>query len=219
MRTANNSSSPLTRAFLICGVITGPLFFAVAIIQAITRPGYDPRLNAISQLSLGDLGWIQITSFFVTGLLALASSFGIRRTLKGQKGGTWGAILAGTFGVGLIIAGIFPPDASFGFPPGTPAGPPASMSAHAGLHALGFFVSMLSAIVACFVFVRRFSSTGNRGWRAYCIISGIAAPVLIALTNALMSWAGVIVALAGAVVFGWVAAISARLLSERPRPS
>jgi hypothetical protein len=27
--------------------------------------------------------------------------------LKGQKGGTWGALPIGTFGLGLIIAGIF----------------------------------------------------------------------------------------------------------------
>ncbi len=114
MQTVSRNDSGLTRALLVCGVVTGPLFFAAAIVQALTRPGYNIRLNAISQLSLGDLGGIQIASFLVTGLLAIACAIGVRRMLKGQKGGTWGPILIGTFGFGLILAGIFTPDPGFG---------------------------------------------------------------------------------------------------------
>jgi hypothetical protein len=199
---------------LACGAITGPLFFAVAIIQVIIRPGYNIRQNAISQLSLGDLGWIQITSFIVTGLLAVACAIGVRRMLKGQKGGTWGALLIGTFGLGLIVAGIFPPDPAFGFPPGAPAGPAMPMSGHATLHAVGFFISILSMIIDSFVFVRRFRAMRQRGWAIYCAASGVAVPILVALTGAMMSWAGVIVALAGAVAFGWVSVLALRLMAE-----
>ncbi len=213
MQAASKNDSGLTRALLVCGIVTGPLFFAVAIIQILTRPGYNIRTNAISQLSLGDLGGIQIASFLLTGLLAVACAIGVRRLLKGQKAGTWGAILIGTFGLGLIVAGIFTPDPGFGFPPGTPDGP-GTMSGHGVGHALGFFVSMLSLIVNCFVFVRRFGSLGQRGWMAYSIVSAIATVALIALSMAFMSWAGAIVALAGAVAFGWVTATAARLRSE-----
>jgi hypothetical protein len=204
----------MTGVLLTCGIITGPLFFIVAIIQAFTRSGYNIRQNAISQLSLGDLGWIQVTSFLLTGLLAVACAIGVRRMLKGQKGGAWGALLIGTFGLGLIIAGIFPPDPGFGFPPGSPAGPAARMSGYAALHAVGFFVSMLSVIINSFVFVRRFGALPHRGWVSYCVASGVAAPVLIVVSILFMSWSGVIVAVAGAVVFGWVSATSARLRSE-----
>lgn len=204
----------LTRRLLACGIVAGPLFFGVAIIQALTRPGYNIQQNAISQLSLGDLGWVQISSFLVTGLLAIGCAMGVRRALTGQRGGTWGALLIGTFGLGLIVAGLFPPDPGFGFPPGAPAGAVMPMSGHASLHALGFFVSMLSAIVDAFVFVRRFRSLRDRGWVAYCAASGVAVPLLIALSIAFMSWSGVIVAVAGAVAFGWVAATAARLRAE-----
>ncbi len=204
-------SSRLTKTLLLCGTLTGPLFFAVAIVQALTRPGFNIRLNALSQLSLGDLGWIQIASFLLTGLLALACAIGVRRQLKGQKGGTWGALLVGTFGLGLLVAGIFRADPGFGFPPGAPAGPAMPMSGGATLHAVGFFLSMLSLIVNCFVFVRRFASTGQRGWLVYSVVSAVATVALIALTNVFMSWAGVIVALAGAVAFGWVSAVAAGL--------
>src|SRR4030042_333002 len=156
-------SSRLTKTLLLCGTLTGPLCFMVAIVQALTRPGFNIRLNAISQLSLGDLGWIQVASCLLTGLLALACAIGVRRQLKGQKGGTWGALLVGTFGLGLVVAGIFRADPGFGFPPGAPAGPAMPMSGGATLHAVGFFLSMLSLIVNCFVFVRRFGSTGQRG--------------------------------------------------------
>ena len=212
--SADARDSGATRVLLTCGIITGPLFFVVAIIQAFTRSGYNIRQNAISQLSLGDLGWIQIASFLLTGLLAVACAIGVRRMLKGRKGGAWGALLIGTFGLGLIIAGIFPPDPAFGFPPGSPAGAAVPMSGHASLHAVGFFVSMLSAIIDSFVFARRFGALPRRGWDSYCFASGLAAPVLIVLSILFMSWAGVIVALAGAVVFGWVSATSARLRSE-----
>ena len=134
--------------------------------------------------------------------------------LKGQRGGAWGALLVGTFGLGLIVAGIFPPDPGFGFPPGAPAGPASSMSGHASLHALGFFVSMLSLIVNTFVFARRFAGAGQRGWAAYSVVSGVSVVLLIVLSIAIMSWAGVIVALAGAAAFGWVSAAAARLRSE-----
>ena len=87
------------------------------------------------------------------------------------------------------------------------------MSAHASLHALGFFISMLSAIIDCFVFVRRFGSVGQRGWRTYSLISGIGVPVLIVLSIFFMSWSGAIVALAGAGAFGWVTATAAHLRS------
>src|SRR4030042_987551 len=109
-----------------------------------------------------------------------------------------GALLVGTFGLGLIVAGIFPADPGFGFPPGAPAGPAMPMSGHATLHAVGFFLSLLSLIVNCFVFVRRFGSTGQRGWLVYSVVSAVATVGLIALTNVLMSWAGGVVALGGA---------------------
>jgi len=79
---------------------------------------------------------------------------------------------------------------------------------------VGFFLSMLSLIVNCFVFVRRFGATGERGWLAYSVASAVATIALIALTNLFMSWAGAIVALAGAVAFAWVSAIAAHLRSE-----
>jgi hypothetical protein len=46
-------------------------------------------------LSLGDLGWIQIANFVVTGALFVACAVGLRRVLHPGRAGTWGPRLVG----------------------------------------------------------------------------------------------------------------------------
>ena len=65
-----------------------------------------------------------------------------------------------------------------------------------------------------FMFARRLGGLSQRRWVIYCVASGVAVTVLIVLSMFLVSWGGVIVALTGAAVFGWVTAISAKLRSE-----
>jgi purine-cytosine permease-like protein len=73
---------------------------------------------------------------------------------------------------------------------------------------------MLSAIIASFVFARRFSSVKKRGWVIYCVDSAVAIPVLFVMSILIMNWLGVIRALLGAVVFGWVSATAVVLRSD-----
>ena len=68
-----------TRRLLACGIVAGPLFLVVALIQAFTRDGFDLSRHPISLLSLGELGWIQIANFIVTGGLYVACAVGLRR--------------------------------------------------------------------------------------------------------------------------------------------
>ena len=84
------SKGASTNGLLRCGVAIAPLFFAVVFGQAFTRAGFDLRRAPLSLLSLGDLGWIQIANFIVTGLLGLACAIGMRQFLKGSTGGTGG---------------------------------------------------------------------------------------------------------------------------------
>ena len=203
-----------TQTLLACGVVSGPLFYIVAVVQMFTRAGFDIRHHAISLLSLGDLGWIQITNFIVTGVLAVLCPVGMRWVMHPGRGGMWGPLLIGIYGVGLIVGGIFHPDPGLSFPPGAPAGMPTSMSWHAVLHSIFFYTAFLSLIVACFVFVRRFMSQGRRGWGIYCAATGVTTPLLIVLGTSITSWAGVLFALAGVVAFGWVSVIAARLIAE-----
>jgi len=48
----------------------------------------------------------------------------MRRVLRGRRGGTWGPLLIGAFGVSQIFGGVFLADPGLGFPPGAPKDPP-----------------------------------------------------------------------------------------------
>lgn len=123
------------RALLACGAVAGPLFLGLVVIQDYTRTDFDPRRHPLSLLSLGDLGWIQIATFVVTGLLYLAFAAGIRRM---PDGGTWGPLLIGAFGLGLVSAGVFRTAPGWGYPAGAPSGLPDSTSLSHVLHGAAF---------------------------------------------------------------------------------
>ena len=208
---ARATSSNLTRALLACGMAVGPFFYLVAIAQVLTRPGFDIRRHAISTLSLGDLGWVQIANFAVTGALAIACAAGMRSALRGGRGATWTPILVGTFGLALVLGAIFHPDPGLGFPPGAPTTMPTSMSGHATIHMVAFAGAFASVVAACFVLRRRFARAGLGRWAAYCVVTGVVTPVLVVMGSSIPSWVGVIFAIAGVVAFGWVSAVAARL--------
>jgi hypothetical protein len=208
-------TTPTTRALLTAGVVAGPLFVAVAFLQALTRAGFDLRRHPFSLLSLGELGWIQIANFVVAGLLFVACAVGMRRALRPGRGGTWGPLLIGTFGVSLICGGIFLADPGLGFPPGAPDGPPASISAAGIVHGLAFAVGMSSLIVAFFVLARRFASAGDRAWGRYSVISGV---VFVLLAGIGVSGGDFrIVAAAIVVGWAWASLTAARLRAGPPR--
>lgn len=201
-----------TGALLTCGFVAGPVFVVVALAQILTRDGFDLRRHAISMLSLGDLGWIQITSFILTGLLAIACAVGMRRTLRGSRGGTWGPLLVGGYGLGLIAAGIFPPDAGVGFPPGAPAGMPA-LSWHSMLHAVAGTGAFVALIAAAFVLTRRYATAGRRARAGYYAVTGLVMIPLVGWPSP--SGAGIRLAAAAVLAWGLIAVTAARLRSRR----
>jgi hypothetical protein len=211
----NTSSIKLTKALLACGVVSTPLFFIVLIIQLFIRPGFNITYQPISLLSLGDLGWIQITNFIVTGLLVVICAVGIWRFLHTHGGGVWGPLLIGLYGVAFITAGIFHPDPGLGFPPGAPKGPPTTMSGHAIVHLIASLLALPSVIVASFVFARWFGSQGRRKWRLYSTATGVVSLLCIVLGIMLAStWGGVLTTIAGVFAYGLVSLISVHLNNE-----
>src|SRR4051812_33302536 len=141
---------------LRCGIVAGPLFVVVGLAQAFTRAGFDLKEHTLSLLSNGDLGWIQIANFIVTGALFIVCASGVREALLTGSAHVWGPRLIGVFGTGMAAAGVFVPDPAFGFPPGTPDGKPDSVSWHGALHYTVASLAFLALIGACFVFARRF---------------------------------------------------------------
>ena len=202
-----------TRALLSCGVIAGPLYMLVYLVQAFTRPGFDITRHPASVLSNGDLGWIQVANFVVTGALVIALALGMRRARSGP-GGTWGPLLIGLSGVGLLLAAAFSADPVDGFPPDTPLGPPTSISTTGLLHFVAALVGFVSWIVAGFVFARRYAALGQSGWAAFSAMTGA---LLLAgfIAPFFLPAAGVIPLVLGvALMWAWLTALAAKLLGE-----
>ena len=161
-----------TRALLCCGVLAGPIYIAVGLVQALTREGFDLTRHDLSLLANGRLGWVQITNLVVTGLMTIAAAVGIRRSWRGVRGGTWAPLLLGLYGAGLVAAGIFVADPTLGFRPGTPNGP-GPVTWHGLLHFVAGGIGFLGLIAACFVVASHFSADRRPGWAAYSRVTGV----------------------------------------------
>ncbi|HSJ13947.1 MAG TPA: DUF998 domain-containing protein [Longimicrobiales bacterium] len=211
---ATNGNS-LTRRLLICGAAAGPIYIVLGTVQILVRDGFDMRRHALSHLANGELGWIQIANFVLTGMLVLAGATGVRRRLQGSRGGRWGPILLRVYGACLIAAGVFVADPAPGFPPGSTA--PSGMSTAGLLHLVSGAVGFYAIIAACFVFARRFAAAGRRGWFVYSLLTG-AAFLLIFTGVASGSTAAVtLLALYAIVAWTWIwhAALSVSLIGAQ----
>ncbi|GAB2957150.1 hypothetical protein GCM10027280_52340 [Micromonospora polyrhachis] len=162
----------ITKSLLGYGVVAGPFYAVVALAQALTRDGFDPSRHAWSLLSNGDLGWIQIANFVLTGLMTIAGAYGLRRALTPGHGRTWAPLLIGIYGVSLIGAGIFRADPAQGFPVGAPDS--TSISWHGMMHLMAGGIGFLCLIAACFVLATRFSREGRGGLAWFSRITGVA---------------------------------------------
>lgn len=201
-----------TRTLLACGLIAGPLYLVVGLVQALTRPGFDLTRHALSVLSNGGLGWIQVTNFLLAGLLVIASAVGIRRALDSGPGRSWGPLLIAVYGLGMIGSAFFKADPALGFPVGTPADA-VTITRQGMLHFMIGGVGFLALSAACLVFARRFAALRQRGWTTFSALTGV---VFLATFVGIASgsgnpwtilgfWIGLVLA------WSWLAALSAHL--------
>jgi hypothetical protein len=176
------------------------------------RPGFHPARDAVSLLSIGHLGWIQVTNFLVTGALYLACATGMRRVVRTGPGRRWIPALLYVCGAGIAGGGVFHPDPGDGFPPGTPADASTVSSWHGVLHQVCGMSAFLALIALCFVFGHRFARAGQRRLAAGSRIAGalfaVALPAAGAPGGALTLCAGV------AIGMFCVAFASAQVIAE-----
>ena len=223
MATSTKEEPSATLRFLLTYGAIGPLLFiAVFLIEGVTRADYDSLRYPVSSLSIGNPGWIQAVNFFMVGLSLLAFAIGVRRMLRGTRGGTWGPLLLGLAGVGLFGAGIFTTDPIYGYPPSAPL-ILAQYSISGHMHNLFSLLLFAGLPTACFVFCRRFAKLGEHGWAIYSILTGLGMLVTFVLAGvgfsqnpSLVGIAGVFQRLSIAIGLGWVSFLAFRLLSKQP---
>lgn len=192
---------------LASGGLAGILFCGVAGYGILTRPGFDLQRHAVSNLSLGEGGWMMVAAFIGSGLLTLLCALGISRVLIEGPGRRALPILIGIYGIGLIIAGTFPPPACCGFPAGTPDDQLPVMTTGAIIHSIGFMIAFTSLIIACFVAVGRLSGNAS----LLSLASGIGMPILVGLGMANVVAPGVAFLIAAIIGWVWLAAMSTTL--------
>jgi Protein of unknown function (DUF998) len=204
-------------ALFVCGVIAGPLFVLVFLIEGAMTPDYDPLRHPVSSLALGRFGWTQTLSFIVVGLLTLAFAVGLVR-LRGARqkvGGT----LVGIWGVGLIGAGAFLTDPVSGYPPGTPP-TPVEATKSGTVHDLFPVAAFFALGAACFVLA------GGKGWRwaIYSVLSGAAflgaffvAGIGFGQTEPFVEVAGLWQRVCVLIGWTWLTMLALRLLPEERR--
>jgi Protein of unknown function (DUF998) len=162
-----------TEKLLTCGLIAGPLFVVVALVQALTIPGFQISRHAVSLLETGPFGGVQIANFLVSGALLVGFAVGVRRVLRGQPGAVWAPALLGVCGLGFIGGAVFHPDPGLGFPPGTPDVIPTTMTPHAVLHMVSGSLAFLALIVVCFVLARTFAARQQRSQATTLRVAGV----------------------------------------------
>lgn len=208
-----NRAAAVTRSLLGYGVLVGPFYLLVGILQGILRPGFSLARHPLSVLANGEYGWVQTANFAISGLMVIAAALGIARVV-GREGRatTW---LLYIYGACVALAAIFRADPVDGFPIGTPLGMPTTISTMGMLHfvfgALGFTCLGVSALVAA----RMLSRRGEPMLSRLSLASGLV--VLLGF------YGGIALGVVGiwiAVVAGWawLAMLSLHLYRVSPDP-
>jgi hypothetical protein len=215
--TGFDRGAAVTRSLLGYGVIAGPIYLVVGLVQAFARDGFDFTRHGLSLLANGPWGWVQVVNFIVTGLMVLAAAAGFARAMRPASAA---AALIAVYGGGLVLSGVFVADPMDGFPPGTPDGAPESMSLAGTLHLAAGGLGFLALAVAYFVLGRWFARRDQAGLARGSWASGAVVLAGFALGAATATTALGVAALWIAVVagWGWLAVASLAVYRTVPHP-
>lgn len=209
----------VTRSLLGYGVLVGPFYLAVGLMQALVRDGFDLARHPLSVLANGPGGWVQTANFVVSGLMVLAAALGFTRVLGSQSRAVgW---FLGAFGVSMIVAAVFRADPVDGFPVGTPEGPPTSFTTSGLVHFIAGTLGFVSLAISCFVAARAMSRRNAPTFARLSLACGVGILLGFFGGAALSSIVGATAGIWFAVVVGWawLAIMSLHLYRVAPSPN
>jgi len=123
-------------------------------------------------LTNGPGGSVQTVNFVLTGLMVLAADVGFGRVLGPQsRGVTW---FLGGYGASMLVASIFKADPVDGFPPGTPWGPPPSISTTGLVYFIAGSLGFTFLAMSCFFAARAMRRRSVPSLRLLSLPSGSA---------------------------------------------
>jgi uncharacterized protein DUF998 len=199
--TNRSDRGKATWSLLRYGVLAGPFYLAVGVVQGLLRDGFDFSRHPLSLLANGPWGWVQTANFMLTGLMVLAAAMGFARVLGPKSRATsW---FLGAFGLSMIVAAGFRADPVDGFPPGTPLGPPTTISMTGMVHFLAATLGFIMLGVACFVAARVMSRRQVRFLARVSFLSGVAVIIAFFGGAAFSSSSAGVLGIWFSVIVGW----------------
>ena len=149
------------------GGVVGPILFVVTFtVAGFLRPGYSPVYQAVSDLGVGDNGWILNASLVILGLLMIGFAISFYRTVRTEASPALrfvSALLIALVGVGFALAGIFPETTPMHWVVGAPL----------------VFLGAPLAFLLTGLLLR--GDRAWRGWTVYSLIASLATVVLVAI--------------------------------------
>lgn len=208
----------VTRSLLGYGVLAGPFYLAVGLLQAFLRDGFDLLRHPLSLLANGPGGWVQTANFVLGGLMVLAAAVGFWRVLGPKsRAASW---CLGVFGASMIVAAVFPADPVDGFPVGTPEGYPTSISTSGFVHFIAGTLGFLFLAAGCFFAARTMSRRQQPTLARLSFFSGLAVVLGFFGGAALSATSAGTLGIWFSVVVGWtwLAVMSVHLYRVAPHP-
>lgn len=149
------------RRLLALGGIVAPILFTLVVgVLSLLRPGYSQVSDFVSDLGVGPNAAVQNASFVVFGLLVIGLAAALLGSLPSprRKAFVAGTLLLIVFGLGVLLAGVFPEDYAGGGP-------------HTGVSSTAFLASILAAVLVGWG-LRKTDAAWHR-YATYSLISGV----------------------------------------------
>ena len=170
--TATGPVPPALRRRLSIGLAAGVLSLASTTIQGLYRADFDPWHQAISALSLGPGGWLQMLNLIAFGAAVLTTVGPWHRILAGATGSTAYPVLTALVGVSFIGVGLIPQDPAPGYDPqGLGLETP---TPHGLVHLAFAAIAAASSVAGLFVMAARFArNPAWHRWPLYSFLTGL----------------------------------------------
>ncbi len=207
----------VTRSLLGYGMIVGPLYLIVGVVQGAAARGIRlraPLAQRARQRSRGVGADRQLRRVRRDGV---AAAVGIARVV-GRSGRATYSFLA-AYGVSMLGASIFRADPVDGFPVGTPLGYPTSISTPGILHFVFGMIGFVSLGISCLLAARLMSRRRQPALARVSLVAGLI--VLIGFFGgAALGGAGILGIWISVVVgWAWLAVLSRHLYRVSPDPN
>jgi hypothetical protein len=161
----------------------------------------------ISELAIGQYGFVQTLAFVISGLGVLALAYGIHRLTAGIRGSLLGSVFIGIYGVGALVVAIFPSDRI------DSKADVWTQSTTGWIHSITAFVAYLSVITGMLVLTWTFAR--DMHWRSLVVGSALLAGAALALlfVQSEGPWVGLMQRLMITAISGWLILVALRVRS------